>query len=128
MAFILLLSTIGFFVSLYGWYVENKVKKSPAYKPVCDINKKLSCLPTIKSPYSRLLFVSNNIINMIFYVIMFFVSLTHAVMLIKFFSAVAIIPTAFFAYTMYTKIKVLCPLCITLYSINALLFLVSYFL
>lgn len=124
--FIGILVISGFFLSLYGWYVEKKIQKNDSYKPFCDISDKLSCVKATKSPHSHLLFVSNSLVGMIFYGVMVCFFILGASSLIQLFSTAAFLVSIFMVYILFFKIKTACPVCITIYLINTLLCFFSY--
>jgi|GEM_PF-900631 len=119
------LAIFGFLVSAYGWYIEKKLQKDASYKPFCDISDKLSCIKATKSPYSHLLFVSNSVVAMVFYATVFCLALIGFSFLIQMLSIAAFATSTVMAYILFYKIKTACPVCITLYVINTLLFLFS---
>ena len=120
------LAIFGFFVSAYGWYIERKLQKDATYTPFCDIADKLSCVKAAQSPYSHLLFVSNSVVAMVFYAALFCFALMNFTFVVKLFSAAAFGVSAIMAYILFFKIKTACPVCITLYTINIVLFLFSF--
>jgi vitamin-K-epoxide reductase (warfarin-sensitive) len=124
---IIILSICGIFVSLYGWYVEKKIKGDSKYKPACDLSDKISCRAVARSSYSQMFFLSNSVLGLLFYITVFVCAWTGNVMIVKYLSAAACIVSLFFAYLLFAKIKSACLICITLYVINISLFLVSYF-
>lgn len=121
----LLVSMIGFSLSLYMYLIELKIKDTPSYKPVCDISDKISCSKPIKSKYSNLLFFSNAVIGMGFYGLLMILSFFDAINFIFFASLVACIASCFLAYILYFKINSLCLICTSLYVVNFTLLFMS---
>ena len=58
---IMILSCLGFFVSLYTFIIEEKIKRDRSYKPVCDISDAISCSKPIMIQYGNLIGFSNTI-------------------------------------------------------------------
>lgn len=119
----LLLAVFGFGISLYGFMVEQKIKSNQDYKPVCDISDKISCSKPFKSPYGKLLGVSNTVVGMVFYATIFVLALFGQGQALQFLSLCALIATGVFAYLLYVKIKSFCLICNATYVVNILLFL-----
>jgi hypothetical protein len=64
---IFVVALVGFGISLYTYLLEEKIKRVPDYKPVCDISDRISCTKPMKSPYATLFYFSNAIVGMVFY-------------------------------------------------------------
>lgn len=122
------LSVLGFLISTYGWYIERKLQKDVMYKPFCDISDKVSCVKVSRSPYSHILFVSNSVVAMVFYATVFYLTLTGLFSWVQILSMGAFAVSIVMAYILFFKIRTACPVCISLYIINTLLFLFSYVL
>ena len=71
---IILLSLLGFLVSLYAIYVEKKAENKK-YKPICDLTDKISCTKALTSKYGKIFKIKNSIFGIIFYSIIFILSL-----------------------------------------------------
>lgn len=123
----ILLSALGFAISLYTYLLELKVKRMPQYKPFCDISDKISCTKVMKSEYASLFYISNALFALVFYVFMFAFALKRMIipLIIGSFGAFAV--SLFLAYILYFKIKSFCLLCTSLYVTNLCLFLISLF-
>jgi vitamin-K-epoxide reductase (warfarin-sensitive) len=122
---LIILSFIGFSISFYIYLLEKKVKKNPDFKPACDINDRISCTKVINSPYTNLFFVSNSILGMLYYLIIFTLTFLNYPALLLAASITAILVSLYLAYILYFKIKSLCLLCTSLYIINVLILIVA---
>jgi len=127
MAVILLLSVIGFAISLYGFYIEEQLKKNPAYKPLCDLSDKASCTKPIKSSFGKIFGVSNTIIGMIFYAGIALLTCLGYHQLVLIGAIGACVVSVFLAYILYFKIKTICLICTLTYAVNVSLLLASWF-
>lgn len=112
------LSLIGFCISLYTYFVEQKIKSDATYKAVCDINDRISCSKPIKSEYSNIFYFSNAVIGMGFYTFVAVLAYLNNLSLIAIAAAGSCIVSVFLAYILYFKIKALCILCTSLYLVN----------
>ncbi len=121
------LTTVGFLLAAYGYYVELQLKKNPHYKPLCNISDKASCTKTFTSSYGKTFDLSNTIIGMYFYAGCLF--LLYKGWYEFFFTAVfiAFLASFYYAYLLFFKVKTLCPLCIATYCINIALVVVGWF-
>lgn len=122
---IIILSLIGFGVSLYTYNLEQKVEQQPDYKPACDLSDTVSCTKPIKSKYGKLFFVSNSLVGMLYYCIVAVLAFFDARMLLVLASCGAIVVSVVLAYILYFKIKSFCLLCNALYVVNILIFFLS---
>jgi vitamin-K-epoxide reductase (warfarin-sensitive) len=121
-----ILSLIGFGISTYAFFVEQKLMKDSQYKAVCDVSDMVSCTKPLLSPYATLLGVSNTILGMLFYAAMAVCALAELTILIWYGSVVAVLMSSVFAYLLYFKIKSLCLICTSIYVVNLLLLYVAY--
>ncbi len=122
MQIIIILATIGFFISLYTYWVEQKIKRDSAYKPVCDLSDRISCSKPMLSPYANIFFFSNALISTTYYTAVIFLAYFNMTQLLFILALGACIISAGLAYLLYFKIKSLCLLCTSLYIINLLIF------
>lgn len=121
-----LLATVGLLVSAYGYFIEQKMKQDPTYKPVCDISDKISCSKPFQSPYGSLMKIPNTIFGIGFYSAMLAFSVLEYKQPLFYFSLAAVGVSCYLAYILYVKIKSLCLLCSTIYAVNFGLLLASY--
>jgi vitamin-K-epoxide reductase (warfarin-sensitive) len=123
---IFIIAAIGFTLSLYGFFVKNKLDKDPTYHPVCDLSDRVSCSKTFLSPYSNLLIVSNTVAGLLFYAGIMLLALFGYAKLIWYGALAATIVSAIFAYILFFKIETICLLCISIYLINIALLYTAY--
>ncbi len=121
-----ILAIIGFFVSLYAYYIEKKIAKDPTYKPMCDLSDRISCSKPIVSPWGKIIIFSNALIGMIFYVVVLLFYFLNYTPLLFYSALIAVGASLVLAYILFFKIKTLCLLCCCIYVINILLLFASY--
>lgn len=121
MIVILILAFLGISISLYTNVLEQKIKKMPSYRPMCDISDAISCTKPMKSKYGALFYISNAWLAFIFYVLVFVFAALHLETLLMVTIIAGCFVSCFFVYLLYFKIKSLCLLCTSLYLINVLL-------
>ncbi|MBI2452438.1 hypothetical protein HYV50_05180 [Candidatus Pacearchaeota archaeon] len=122
---IIILSAIGFLLSIYAFYVKKNHEKNKSYKPFCDISKKFSCTKAFSSKHGNLIGVSNTLFGIIFYPIVFIFALLNQAQLIFFLSIPALLASLYLAYLSYIKMKNFCLVCSLIYLINFLIFIFS---
>jgi len=121
-----ILAAVGFVLSFYAWHVEQLAGKKKGYRAACDINDRVSCTKTFTSKYGALLGNSNAVYGMIFYLIIFALSLVQETGYILVLSVLAVLGSAYLAYVQYAKIRAFCLVCAGIYLINILLVILSY--
>ena len=121
------LSLAGLIVSAYALLVEYKLSKNPQYKPACDLSDRMSCTKPILSKYGRMFGFSNALLGIFFYAGMALIALLNMDRLVFAGAVIACVASLFFAWILYRKIKTVCLICNTIYLINGLLLVVSYF-
>lgn len=126
MILILLLALVGFAVSFYGLMVERKLKKDPTYKPACDLSDRASCSKPMLSKYSHLFGVTNTVLGMAYYGILFAAAMLGLAKLVLLLAVAGCIASFGFAYILYFKIKSFCLICTTTYVINIALAVISF--
>ncbi len=112
------LAIVGFAISLYTYFIEQKIKIDTQYKPVCDLSDRISCSRPIKSEYSNIFFFSNAIAGMLFYALMFLLAWLGRINLLLISAIGSCIFSCILAYLLYFKVKAFCLLCTSLYIIN----------
>ena len=127
MVIILIFAVLGFAASLYGFFIEQKIKKDAAYKPACDISERASCTRALSSEYSKTFGISNTILGMIFYTIIFIITLLGFYRITFLIASVGAIMTLWFAYLLYFKLKTFCFVCTTTYIANIGVFIASFY-
>ena len=124
---IALLALSGFLLSSYSWYIEQRIKSDATYRPACDISKKASCSKPIMSKYGSLFYISNSVLGVAFYGVVFLMAIFGYAAAIFYASVASLFATLFLAYILYAKIQTLCLICTTIYIINILLFCVAFY-
>jgi len=123
---IALVAAAGFALSLYDYFVERKIMANPAYKPACDLSDRISCSKPILSQYGKLFFVSNALVGMAFYSVVFIAALLGLSQVLFILACGAIGASLVLAYILYFKVHALCLICSAIYVVNILLFVLSY--
>lgn len=123
---IFIVATIGFCISLYGFFVENKLSEDPTYHPVCDLSDRVSCSKTFLSPYGKLLKISNTVFAILFYSSMMLLAYLDYTTLLWYGALAALVVSIFLAYILFFKIQTICLFCISLYVVNLALLYVTY--
>lgn len=118
---IMILAVLGSCIALYTYLLEQKVKKMPQYKPMCDISDAISCTKPMKSSYASLFYISNAFLAFIFYVLIVVLALFQLKSFLMVIGLGGCAMSCVLAYLLYFRIKSLCILCTTLYIINFLL-------
>ena len=120
---LIILAVIGFCLSLYSYYLEQKLKTDEQFKASCDINDRISCTRPILSPYSHFFYFSNGVLGMIFYALIGVLALLDLGMSLLVLAIGGVIASCVLAYLLYFEIKSFCLICSSLYVINALILL-----
>lgn len=122
---IVIVAVIGFCISVYTYFLEQKVKSQPSYKPACDISDRVSCTKPMKSSYAAIFYFSNAIIGAAYYLMIIALALLGMHYLLIFSTIMGCLVSALLAYLLYFKIKSVCLLCIALYLINIVLLILA---
>ena len=123
---VVVLSILGIIISLYGIFVENKVRRDMNYHAACDVSNTISCTKSFVSPYNKLLGVSNIVVCLVFYVAMLIFGLMDNATATMLLAWLGLAGTIVFAYVLYFKIKAVCLICTSMYIINIALVAVQY--
>lgn len=123
---LVLLSFIGIGLCLYSLYIEQRMQGG-AYKPACDLNDRISCSKTFRSKYGRLFGISLAFYGVIFYSIALALGLMDAIGLLHLAALFAVAASLVLAYIQYFKLQTICLICTSLYIVNILLLVVSYY-
>ena len=124
---VIITSAIGFLLSLYAVHVEKKSRKGN-FKAVCDINDKFSCSKTFTSGYGKLFFgISNGTMGMFFYILVILLSFFNFQSYIFYLAVASVIGSVYLAYVLHFKVKTICVVCYSIYAVNLLLLLFSYY-
>ncbi len=122
-----MLAALGFGVTLYGFFVEYKVKRDTTYKPACDISDRTSCTKAFTSEYSTTFGISNTILGMIYYATVFILALLGWDTITFLVTSAGALMTIWFAYLLYVRLKIFCVVCTTTYLVNIGLFIISFY-
>ncbi len=119
---VIALACLGFVISFYTYYIEQKIRYNQSYKPVCDINERISCSKVMTSRYANIFFVSNSVLGMLYYLATAFVAYMGYSTILTIITILGVIASCGLAYILYFKIKSVCILCTSIYIINIALF------
>lgn len=122
---IIILSIIGLTISIYAYFIENKIKENVDYKPFCDISDKLSCSKPVLSKYSNLFYFSNSIMGIFYYIAIIALAWLNQVNILFYLSCACLLISLILAYILFSKIKVVCLICLSIYIINLLIFILA---
>lgn len=117
---------IGIFISIYAFYTEKKSKGNSYYKPICDINNKVSCSKAFESKYSRFIGISNTIWGILYYTTIIILSYLQYDLYILYLTTIGIFGSVILAYVLYFKVQTFCIVCNGIYLINIILFIMSF--
>ena len=140
----LMFSITGMLLSLYALHVETQASKDPEYVAMCDISSlSLSCSKVLTSSYGRGFGVisillgdshplnqPNSVYGIIFYSIMIIMALLNNKIMssIQFYMSLSsVIMSLYLAYILYFILGELCPLCVSTYAVNFILFITRYY-
>lgn len=112
------LAIVAFGICFYSYTIERKLKIIPTYKPFCDISDAASCVKPLQSKYATIVGISNSLVGMLFYGLVFILALLHAVKLLFVAVVGGALVSCGLAYIVYFKIRTFCLLCTALYIIN----------
>ena len=125
MILILVLSLVGFWISIYFTGVFYKWFPPHVFwiPRVCQLDEK-SCLTVLETPRAKLVGIPNSVFGMFMYAYLileswfFFPSIIGLILL-----AAAVLRSIYLAYSLLFVTKIPCPLCFTSHGINLVLFL-----
>jgi len=123
---LLVISAVGFFLSLYSFYVERKVSSQKNYRAVCDISDKLSCTKAFTSGYGKVFGISNGLTGMLFYALVSIAAFYGALNLTFYLSILSVLASLYLAYVLQFKVRAVCLICYSIYAVNILLLIFSY--
>ena len=123
---LLAISSVGFFLSLYSFYVEKKVSNQKDYKAICDISGKISCTKAFAAGYGKIFGVSNGLAGMVFYALALIMTFYGYLNLTFYLSILSIFVSLYLAYVLQFKVRAVCLVCYSIYAANVLLLIFSY--
>lgn len=112
---------IGLLLSIYAYVVESRAKQK-GYKPICDINDRMSCTKAFTSGYGKMIGVSNSLIGICFYLLIIVLSQTQFNRIIFIMATLSLVGTLYLAYISYIKMRNFCIVCTAIYLVNLALF------
>ncbi len=125
-SWILGLAGTGFIISAYAYYVRYRAMRSVRYKAWCDVNEKISCTAALTSPRGSIIGVSNSMLGMILYALIFASAINNIIDIVFYLSLIATLASLYLAHVLVREIKHWCIICISTYFINALLLTISF--
>ena len=118
-------AVLGLILSIYALKVEYRLKHNGKYKPICDINKSVSCSKAFLSKYGKIGGISNSLGGIFYYSLIFLLAShnlnSYLIPLIWF----AFLGSILLAYLSYVKLKVFCVICNAIYIVNLILFVLA---
>ena len=115
----------GLFLSMYAYMVEHKARTNTNYRPVCDINDKISCTKALGSEYGKILGVSNSFLGFFYYVTIAVLSYYSKFAWVFYLSLVSVAVSIYLAYILH-RIKTFCIVCVSIYIVNIIITTLSY--
>ncbi len=116
----LIISVVGFFVSLYALYLHIINYLKPGHGSLCDINSQISCSSVIGSHYGELLNIPLGSYGMTYFIAILMLSLLPKITYVneKTMSLIGILISAIgmgavlgLVYVSYFILKIICPTC-----------------
>lgn len=123
---IISIASVGLAITAYGFFVENKIKNDPTYKPACDLSDIISCSKPMNSSYGKLFKLSNTTLGMLYYLAMMTLAFFDCAYLAFLLAAAGVGMSVVFAYILYFKIRAICLICTSVYIINIILLITTY--
>ncbi|HXW85702.1 MAG TPA: vitamin K epoxide reductase family protein [Candidatus Bathyarchaeia archaeon] len=123
---LVVIALIGCAMSVYMLYLERALEQNYDYKAACDLSDYVSCSKVAKSPYSKIFGMQSGLISLVVYGIIAMCAFKERIELVMYLSGAMVVASVYLAYLIFFKIKAACPLCISMYVVNILLFILSY--
>lgn len=120
------LVVVGIVLCIYMIFIRFRMKKSFDYKPMCDLSDRISCSAPMKSRYASLLGIDNDIVGLLFYIGLDILMKNQMYIYVFYGAVVASVVSVFLAYSMFFKLRVICPLCVMLYAVNFGIMIAAY--
>lgn len=117
-----LLASIGILLSVYALLVEHRARR-PGYRALCDLHEHVSCSRAFTSEYAHLAGLPNGVYGIAFYIGVIATALLRPELLILL-TVPALAATILLA-ALLVKIRNACVVCITTYTLNVVLFVIS---
>lgn len=123
-----ILGIFGICLSIYAYFLEQKIKTNKNYAPFCDISENVSCSKVVTSKYGTLFAISNSVWGIIFYSAIITASFFNLYKTVFILSAFGFGGSIVLATILYFILKTVCLICTSIYIINILLLITSYYL
>jgi vitamin-K-epoxide reductase (warfarin-sensitive) len=123
---IVVLSGIGLLLSLYALYVKRALANNKNYHALCDISEQVSCTKTIGSRYGSLFLIPNSAFGIVFYGMMMLLGAFDEMRAVFWLSLLAVIGSVYLAYVSLFKLRIVCPVCVAVYALNAALVFLAF--
>ncbi|HLD12611.1 MAG TPA: vitamin K epoxide reductase family protein [Candidatus Nanoarchaeia archaeon] len=124
---IAVISFLGLLLSVYALYTEKKHAANHHYHPLCDIDTKTSCTKAFDSPYGKLLGIPNSLAGIVFYLVLIVLAFFNYNRYLFYLSLLSVLGSCYLAYILFAKLKIKCVVCISIYVVNLLLLVITYF-
>lgn len=121
---IIIISIIGLALSIYAIVEERKVRKDAEYKPVCDINDRISCSKAFTSEYGKTFGISNSYGGLAFYTITPLAAYFAPQFLLSL-VAFSVLGSVYLGYLQYFRLRTFCVVCTSIYAINIALLIAA---
>ncbi|HIH23412.1 TPA: vitamin K epoxide reductase family protein [Candidatus Woesearchaeota archaeon] len=121
---ITIISIIGLAFSAYAIMEERKVRKDATYKPVCDINDRISCSKAFTSEYGKTFGISNSYGGIVFYTTILLAAYVAPQFVLPL-AAVSVLGSVYLGYLQYFKLRTFCVVCTSIYAINIALLIAA---
>ena len=125
MSGVLYLSAAGIVLSVYALYVKQRAAGSKTYKPLCDVNKYISCTTAFGSKYGSIAVLPNPFYGIIIYGLLILLDYLNSYLLMTLLSFGCVVGSVWLAYVSYVTQKNFCLVCTTIYLINIAIFVLS---
>lgn len=122
---IIVLAAIGLLISFYVLYVEQKLEKNAAYKPVCDISDKASCTTVFKSKYAKTFGIRNSFHGIGLFIVYGVLAYLQQPELLFALGVVAALFSLYFLRILYGKLKDFCIVCTLTHAVNIAIVVLS---
>jgi uncharacterized membrane protein len=122
---LVVLSALGFVISVYAIWVDNRIHTLVRYKPACDVTKVVSCSRVFGSNYGQVFGFSNAYIGLIGYALIFVFASLNNIPYVNVLAFFAVAVSLVLAYVSYFKLKSFCLVCTATYVINIFLLFIS---
>ena len=124
----LVVAAAGFGLSWYAYHVEQFAGKKKGYHASCDFGEHSLCTKAFLSAYGKTFGVSNGTWGILFYLVAVILALLGEIQYLFLISSLSLLASLYLAYALYVKVKTFCVVCTSIYVVNILLVISTYFL